>query len=132
MNQQIPATRSWAAWTFLGYGLVSVTSATIDQMYNDWAAASDYPLAVIHAVGVVNVAWGLWQQTRWVWWLALGWSLLWCIAGALALVASRPAVELWPGIDVTRIIAFPLALATVVLLLIPVERPNTDDTDGTD
>lgn len=123
MNQQLPTIRSWAALTFLGYGLVVMIGATLGQTYSDWAAASEYWRAIIRAAGVSIVAWGLWQHARWARWLALALTLLWGISGAMALIAifhlqtSPAAVQLPPGFYATSIVAFVLLLATLVLLL---------------
>jgi hypothetical protein len=82
----VPATLRWAAIALGAYGLVVVVNATVLQAMNDWAGLAEYPRALIRAVGVAFVVWGLLRRSRLAWWLGVVLALFWLAMSVFGVV----------------------------------------------
>jgi hypothetical protein len=105
-----------------------VVNATVLQAMNDWAGIAQYPRALIRAIGVALVVWGLLRRAVWAWWLAVVLGVFWLATGifGLATILSvlTPDVDagLPVGFFVTGSITVVLLAVAVTLLCAPSTR----------
>jgi hypothetical protein len=124
----LPTTLRAAAVLLVAYGIVVLVNATVLQMRSDWEGVSEYPRAIVRAVGMAVLAWGLLRRLRWFWWLAVGLALFWIVTAmaGVALIRSLGTAEtdpiLAPGFYWTLALTTALLTAAVVLLLLPSSR----------
>ena len=123
--EALPRTVQLAAALFLLYGVAVVINALGVQGPAGWAAARDFPRAILRLVGTGLIAWGLLRRARWAWWLGLVLAVFWLVAGALTvLVFERGDIYWLPPSGFQLFLAGSLVClgGTVALLLSPSSR----------
>lgn len=122
---KLPSAFGWGANALLAYGALVLINATVLQVQNEWAGASEYPRAVVRAVGMGLVWWGLRQRVVAAWWVAVVLAGLWAVTPILAGIAIMQ-IGVAPtdlgGLVVTTLIGLALLVAAVILLCLPASR----------
>lgn len=120
-----PLALRWAGYSLLAYGAVVLVNATVLQVQNDWAGATEYPRAVVRAVGMVLLWIGLRRRVIAAWWVAVVLAGLWAATPILAGVAiSRIGVTLADvgGLVIVTLIGIALLVTALILLCLPSSR----------
>ena len=123
--EALPASVKLAAALFIVYGLAVVLNATAMQAAAGWAAAGDFPRAILRLVGTGIIAWGLLRRARWAWWFGLVLAVFWLAAGALAvLVLDRGDVYWLPpsGFQTFLVVSLVCLGSAVAFLISPSAR----------
>ena len=121
----VPRAVNCAAYALLLYGAVVLVNATVLQVQNEWAGVSEYPRAVIRAVGMGLLWLGLRRRVVAAWWVAVILAGLWAITPILAGIAIArigvTAADLG-GLVIVSLLGILLLLTAVVLLCLPSSR----------
>jgi hypothetical protein len=121
----LPTSVKLAAALFLLYGAVVLFNATVMQSEAGWTMSPGLPRVVIRLVGVVLIAWGLFHQARWAWWLGVVLALFWLGTGVLATAVLERGDVYWlppSGFQIPLAVSLLCLGLALALLLSPAAR----------
>lgn len=109
------------------YGVMVLANALVLQTAGGWAAAGEFPRALVRLAGCGLIAYGLMRGLRWAWWVGVVFGGFWALMGAGALLVLG-RMGAWhtlplPGFSAAFLVASVLVIgAALALLLQPASR----------